>query len=510
VSTHVSSLAIDPLTPQTLYAGTSGGIFKSTDGGGSWNPASNGLPRADIRNLMIDPLISTHLYVGVTWGGGVFKSTDGGANWRSSGSGLPVASIHALSVDPIDPNILYAGTAAGLFKSTDGGKSWGRSNKGLPAGSVSLIVIHPVTPTTLFAGTSIGVFKSVNGGEDWHSFPIRTDITLVNLIAVDPTASDTFYAATDKGIFKTTNGGGNWNQINNGLPQGPVNHLIIHPGNPVVLYAGTPGGVFRSGDGGKNWRALNAGLNCKNVRNFVMDPLHPETIYAGTKGGGVSVFKQVPVFSLSYPMDGEEVRACSCDDPPPFGWVIDQEFMTIEIEFSTAADFSTLSERVTGSAQVNEILIKPLKWKKILILPGEKGGSVYWKAVGKRMDGTKMESNIFSISVRGPEPPGNPDIFPTKKNSFPILSWQKNCNTKFKVWFGNDSRFAKKASFPFDIKNPTDDQGTFSKTLTSVQWMAIKRLVKNVSGSTLSWYIESWDALGRCAKTDVMRFALTD
>ena len=204
------------------------------------------------------------------------------------------------------------------------------------------------------------------------------------------------------------------------------------------------------------------------------------------------------------------VRACSCDDPPPFGWRTDQEFRAIDIEFSAAADFSTRSERVTGSAQGNEILIKPLEWKKILVLPGEEGGSVYWKAVGKRMEGSKMESTIFSISVRGPEPPGNPDLSPTKKHSLPILSWRKNCSTKFRVWFGKDGSFDQKTSFTFDIKNPTDDQGTFSKTLTSGQWMTIRRLVNNVSGSALSWYIESWDALGRRAKTDVFRFVLTD
>ena len=85
-----------------------------------------------------------------------------------------------------------------------------------------------------------------------------------------------------------------------------MNHLIIHPGNPAVLYAGTSGGVFRSADGGKNWRALNTGLSCKDVRHVAMDPLHPETLYAGTKGGDVSVLKQVPVFSLSNPMDGHQ------------------------------------------------------------------------------------------------------------------------------------------------------------------------------------------------------------
>ena len=147
---------------------------------------------------------------------------------------------------------------------------------------------------------------------------------------------------------------------------------------------------------------------------------------------------------------------------------------------------------------------------KILILPGEKGRIVYFKAVGKRVDGTTVESDLFSFSVRGPEPVGNPAIAPVKKNSAPVLTWQNNCNTKFKVWFGSDNRFTRKTAITYEIKKPSDQGGESSKTLTSGQWMAIKRLTANVSGSTLYWYVESWDTLGRHNKTEVTNFSLTD
>jgi len=354
-----------------------------------------------------------------------------------------------------------------------------------------------------------GVFKSTNGGAEWSRFSVGTDTATVNLIAVDPKVSDTLYAATDKGILKTTNGGKNWNPKNNGLPQDSVNYLIIHPGKPITLFAGTPSGVFRSSDGGENWSSLNTGLSCKDVRNLAFDRLTPETIYAGTNGGGVFVFNQIPI-SLSYPPDGEEIRACSYYDPPRFGWVTDQELRSIEIQFSSNENLSAPSERVTGSVRVNEILIKPSKWKKILLLPSAEGGIVYWKAVGKRVDGTKMESNVFSFSVRGPEPVGNPAVSPTREDSLPVLKWQNNCNTKFKVWFGSDSTFAKKATYPFSIKNPNDPGGGFSKTLTSGQWTAIKRLVRDVIGSTVYWFVESWDDLGRYVKTELATFSLED
>jgi hypothetical protein len=88
----------------------------------------------------------------------------------------------------------------------------------------------------------------------------------------------------------------------------------------------------------------------------------------------------------------------------------------------------------------------------------------------------------------------------------PTLSWENNCNKKFKVVFGSDSSFTRKTTFTFNLKDPTQEE--FSKALNPGQWMAIKRLVKNVSGSTIYWYVESWDALGRYARTETMNFVL--
>jgi hypothetical protein len=88
------------------------------------------------------------------------------------------------------------------------------------------------------------------------------------------------------------------------------------------------------------------------------------------------------------------------------------------------------------------------------------------------------------------------------------LAWQTNCNKKFKAVFGSDKSFSKKTTFAFNLKDPTVVD--FTKQLNAGQWMTIKRLVKNTSGSTLYWYVESWDKPGRYAKTDVMSFVLTE
>jgi hypothetical protein len=91
-----------------------------------------------------------------------------------------------------------------------------------------------------------------------------------------------------------------------------------------------------------------------------------------------------------------------------------------------------------------------------------------------------------------------------------MVSWRNNCNTRFKVHFGNNSDFTEEVAYTYTVENPTDNNGEFSRPLASREWMTIKRLVRNVPGSTLYWYGESWDALGRYGKTEVIPFSLTD
>src|SRR5882762_4679096 len=146
----ISALVIDPLTPTTLYAGTPGGMFKSTDGGATWSASA--LVNT-ISALAIDPLTPNILYAAVS--GGIFKSTDGGVTWDRSGD-LPGG---VLVFDPLNPTTLYAGgvgtsndTPGDLYKSTDGGASW--SPFGLfsgymaafcyPCGGVSHLAIAPL------------------------------------------------------------------------------------------------------------------------------------------------------------------------------------------------------------------------------------------------------------------------------------------------------------------------------------------------------------------------------
>ena len=109
----VNALAVDPVAPATVYAGTmGGGVFKSVNRGGSWTAASTGLTNLYVRSVAIDPVTPATVYVG-TAAGGVFKSVNGGGSWAAVNTGLTNLNVNALAVDPLSPATVYAGINGG-------------------------------------------------------------------------------------------------------------------------------------------------------------------------------------------------------------------------------------------------------------------------------------------------------------------------------------------------------------------------------------------------------------
>src|SRR5262245_57794022 len=124
----ILSLAVNPLTPATLYASTNGGgVFRSQNGAGTWSAVNTGLTNRIVNALAIDPQSPATAYAGGP--GGVFKTTNAGASWTAVNVGLLQPGdipfpVFSLAVDPQAPATVYAGTTIGVFKSTDGGAIW--------------------------------------------------------------------------------------------------------------------------------------------------------------------------------------------------------------------------------------------------------------------------------------------------------------------------------------------------------------------------------------------------
>lgn len=231
---------------------------------------------------------------------------------------------------------------------------------------------------------------------------------------------------------------------------------------------------------------------------------------------GTGVAGPPTYINLLNPSNGQGFTACSYFAPLTLQWDPSETFKQIKVQFSAQNDFSDPIVNATGKRDVNDLLIKSSLWKKALLLPGEEGGTVYWRVLGKKGDTTQVESNVFSFDVGGPEAAGIVPIPDTSKTSDPppTLSWENNCNVKFKVWFGNDPDFIKKGvkkkALSYRIKNPDDNGGMLVRELTPGQWTSIRKLVGDLSGSTIYWYVESWDSLKRSSTTGVNSFVLTD
>ena len=195
---------------------------------------------------------------------------------------------------------------------------------------------------------------------------------------------------------------------------------------------------------------------------------------------------------------------------PSFSWDINETFIGFEVQFSSSSNFSPKLIKIKVAGTGNRVAIPSATWKKILLLPGTNGGTVYWRVLATLPDRNHMYSDTRTIVIEAAQAVGNPLVFPTSKSPVPVLSWENNCGKKFKVWFGGDSNFAKKKVLSFSVTNPMDDGGEFKKQLTSSQWTSVRKLVNDVSGSTIHWKVESWDGMNRRAETGVMSFVLTD
>jgi uncharacterized repeat protein (TIGR01451 family) len=283
----VNALAIDPTTPATLYAGTyGGGVFKSTDSGATWVAVNTGLTNLRLWDLAVDPVAPATLFAG-TSSGGVFKSTDSGGTWATANTGLTDLWVRALAIDPTAPATIYVATfRSGVFKSTNSGGNWAAANAGLQGRDLIALAIDPLNPATLYAGAYGGPFKSTNAGGTWVAANTGVTGLAILTVATDPVSPATLYAGSYWDLFKSINAGASWTVAGAGLMNLDVWSLAIDPWTPATLYAGTWSGVFRSTNGGSTWAAANNGLD-DPVFALAVDPTNPTTLYAGTHSRGV-------------------------------------------------------------------------------------------------------------------------------------------------------------------------------------------------------------------------------
>ena len=295
-SYSIGCISIDPNNAQTVWVGTgenvSGrhvgygdGVYKSLDGGKSWT--NMGLRDSQhIGMIVIDPRDSNVVYVaaqGPLWsaGGerGLYKTSDGGKTWNLILSAGEYTGANEVHLDPRNPDVIYAslhqrfrnvaalmdgGPESGIHKSTDGGKTWRELTSGIPKedkGKIGLS-ISPVNPDVVYATIELaqrtgGFWRSTDAGGSWEK---RSDEVYSGTgphyyqeIFASPHDVDTVYQVAPT-LYRTTDGGTTMQAVRNRSVHGDYHEVVFDSTDPDYLMVGTDGGVYESFDHAENWK----------------------------------------------------------------------------------------------------------------------------------------------------------------------------------------------------------------------------------------------------------------
>lgn len=315
---QVVQILIDPSNPNIVYAGTDQGVYRSTNGGETWEPRNGGLGGYGdlvISGIARHPTNPNTLYI-ATWGYGLFRSTDAGLNWTRLTDPLATGIQANTALPPGAPEVRAGGYSY----------SWGMPEmpeaapgKALPPGlpdslrrhphegevdlqalprslswtPVRRVAINPANANEIYAciDAGKGLYKSTDGGNSWSRVDLGPPTGLITASArtyvFAPSNSNTRYASfgswsTSGGFYRTTDGGTSWTEVGGTTIGSTVIAVAIHPTNPSIVLAGTfGGGLYRSTDGGNSWTLVSDGLDDDTFFSVAFAPNNPDIAYAG-------------------------------------------------------------------------------------------------------------------------------------------------------------------------------------------------------------------------------------
>lgn len=273
----VTDLAVHPTDPFTVYATTGwDGVQISNDGGLTWRTGT-GMPDAWVSTVAIDPSTPSTVYAG-TAPGFIYRSVDSGATWQrfeiAGATGMPLDLLAA----PGGTVLIGLDHGDGMFRSNDSALTWTRSSTGVAGHDVRALVVAQADPNVVLAGTyGDGVHRSADGGHSWARTGL--DGLIVHELAMPSNSTQTVVAATDDGAYRSVDGGASWTHATPGI-RGFFD-ITVAPSNPAVVYAGAWQSVFKSNDGGQTWQSLNV-PQFEVYTAIAVHPTNPDIAWAGS------------------------------------------------------------------------------------------------------------------------------------------------------------------------------------------------------------------------------------
>jgi len=301
---RTTSMAFHPEDPNIFFVGApNGGLWKTTNGGESYQPLGDQLPYVSVGNILINHQNPDIMYVSVgdhtgwwNYGLGVYKSVDGGVNWEPTEFAKSFTDYYAILemvMHPENPDILLVASNEGIVKTTDGFETWSTELNG----EVNSLVFNASNPNIVYAGRKSNsqsqVYRSEDLGDTWVqvsslNFPGSNWVELD--LAVSPANPNIINVATStEELYQSTDGGLTFNFVSN-LPNN-FGIVGMSKTNADVIYTGWLN-VYQSNNGGQNWNQLthwyfNPPFEEVHAdqRNVFTSPHHDELIYFCNDGG---------------------------------------------------------------------------------------------------------------------------------------------------------------------------------------------------------------------------------
>ncbi len=372
---RINVIAFHPKSQNTIYIGApSGGFWRTTDNGSSWETTTDRMPTLGVSAIVVDPLDPNIIYMGTgdrdagdAPGMGVYKSYDGGTTWEPKSNGMGEITVNMMLIHPNYPEVVFAATENGIYKTIDGGETWELKT----SGTSKSLKFKPSNPDFIYAIKGNSFYRSIDNGESWTKVSSGLTSWSRAVIAVTPGNSEYVYilatnAQSFKALYFSDNSGASFSsqstspnimgwESNGGDDGGqawydlcidadPVDPKIVYTGGVNVwkskdsgktwkinahwvgsgappvhadhhdlafnllnnrLYSANDGGLYYTDNGGTSWTNISSGISISQIYKIGQSATKRDWVLCGNQDNGTSYFKD-NIWSVILGGDGME------------------------------------------------------------------------------------------------------------------------------------------------------------------------------------------------------------